>query len=86
MPSVYLAANDALSKGGYANRDFLYALLDHAYGVDNLPYGCAPVYRRDTVLENLTMRTARIYTTLILTVPVCVAAVGLVIVTRRKNR
>lgn len=86
VPSVYITANDALEKKGYANRDFLYSVFDNVFGMENVPYGCSPVYRRDAVLENLTMKTARIYTVIILSIPVALAAVGAVITIKRKNR
>ena len=86
VPSVYITANDALEKKGYANRDFLYSVFDNVFGMENVPYGCSPVYRRDAVLENLTMKTARIYTALILSVPALIAIGGAAVVIKRKNR
>lgn len=86
VPSVYITANDALEKKGYANRDFLYSVFDNAFGMSDVPYGCAPVYRRDAVLENLTMRMARTYTALILSIPALIAVGGAVVVIKRKNR
>ena len=85
-PSVYLVANDALTTSGYANRDFLYSLLENAYGADIVPYGCAPIYVDSGALENLTMKTARGYTVLLLSIPMAIAVVGAVIVIKRKNR
>ena len=86
LSSVYITANDALYQKGYSNRDFLYSVFDNVFGMEDVPYGCAPVYRRDTVLENLTMKSARIYTVCILAIPVALAAVGAVITIKRKNR
>ena len=86
VPSVYLSANDALSKSGYANRDFIYALLDSVFGAESVPYGCTPVFRQDQTLENLTMKAARLYTALVLSIPVAIAAVGTVVIVKRKNR
>ena len=37
-------------------------------------------------LENLVMGTARIYTAVIMAFPVAIAAVGAVVIIRRKNR
>jgi hypothetical protein len=71
---------------GYANGDFLYALFDDFYGRDGMPYGCDVIRADTTILENLTMGTARIYTALILAVPVAVAVAGAVILVKRKNR
>jgi len=87
VPGVYLTATDTLITGGYANREFLFALIDEVYGKENLPYGCKTVYYTTSeVLENLTMGTARVYTVLILAVPAALAVVGAVIIRKRKNR
>jgi hypothetical protein len=86
VPSVYIAATDALVNREYQNRNFIYALLGEFFGTGEQLYGCnAVLYDTDT-LENLTMGTARLYTALIMAVPVIVAAVGTVIIIRRKNR
>ena len=86
VPSVFLTASDALTTSGYANRDFIYSVLENVYGAQSVPYGCSPVYVNSSTLENLTMKSARIYTALILTVPVLVSAVGVVVTVKRKNR
>lgn len=86
IPTVYLTANDALTTSGYANRDFLYAMFDYVFDAESLPYGCAPVYLNSQTLENLTMKTARLYTFFILLIPVIIAAVGAVVVIKRKHR
>lgn len=86
VSSVYMSVSDALVTNGYANTDFLYALFDDFYGRDGMPYGCDIVRADTSTLENLTMGTARIYTALILAVPTALAAVGAVILVKRKNR
>ncbi len=86
LPSIYISANDALAKKGYSNRDFLYSVFDNLFGMENVPYGCTPVYRRDSVLENLTMKLAKIYTAVILSIPAILAVGGAIVVTKRKNR
>ncbi len=83
---IYLTATDALVSGGYANRTFIYAMIEHAFGAENIPYGCRTVYYDTQTLENLTMGTARLYTVMIIAVPVIIAVVGAVVVIRRKNR
>ncbi len=86
VSSVYISVSDALVTNGYSNTDFLYSLFDNFYGQDGMPYGC-DVMKTDTqVLENMTMGTARLYTALIIAVPVAVAIVGTVVVIKRKNR
>ena len=83
---VFLTANDALTTSGYGNRDFIYTVMDVAFESNAVPYGCSPVYINTETLENLTMRSARIYTALILALPVVIAVVGSVTVIKRKNR
>ena len=86
VPSVYLAVSDSLITDGYANKDFIYSLLDEFFGAENLPYGCNVVLYDTQMLENLKMGTAKLYTALILLVPVAVAVVGTVVIVRRKSR
>jgi hypothetical protein len=86
VPSVYLTASDGMVSGGYSNRLFLYSLFENMHGLENLPYGCKTVYYSDSILEGLTMQTARIYTAIILSVPVILSIIGGVIIIRRKNR
>lgn len=86
IPSVYLTATDAMITDGYSNKNFLYSLFGEFYGQGLMPYGCSGIVFNDGMLENLTMGTARIYTALMLAVPVVIAAVGTVVLIRRKNR
>ena len=84
--SIYLTATDALVTDGYANRPFIYALAECVFDADELPYGCNTVYYNTETLENLTMGRARLYTAIIMTVPVSLAVVGAVVVIRRKYK
>ena len=86
MPSIYLTANDATVATGYANRDFLYVMLEDAFGASSVPHGCNVVYASTNMLENLTMGTARTITALLLSIPAVIAVIGAVVVVRRKNR
>lgn len=86
VSSVYLTANDALMTKGCANRDFIYSVFDVVFESNNAPYGCTPMHFNDQTLENFTMRKARIYTALILTLPAAIAVVGIVVTKKRKNR
>ena len=86
VSSIYLTANDSLMTKGCANRDFIYSVFDFVFNSNNAPYGCTPIHFNNESLENFTMRTARMYTVLILTVPVIIAVVGVVILKKRKNR
>ena len=83
---VYLTASDAVVSDSYANRGFTYALFDTVFSATAAPYGCRTVPYETGRLEDLTMGTARIYTVLIMAVPVALAVVGAVINKRRKNR
>ncbi len=86
MPTIYLTANDALFARGYSNRNFLYSLTDNKFGADDVPQGCKMIYFNTGVLQNLTTKMMRVYTVLVFTVPVILAAVGAVVVIKRKNR
>ena len=87
VPSVYLAATDMITTGGYANRNFIYSVFEHTYGMTQLPYGCnTTVFYTNGMLENFTMGKARLYTAFILAVPVIIALTGAIVVIKRKNR
>ncbi len=86
VPSIYITASDSLITSGYSNKDFLYSLFQDFFGAGVMPYGCKAVLYDTQILENLTMGTAKLYTAVIMFVPVAVAATGAVIIVRRKNR
>lgn len=86
ISSIYVGAADALVSNGYTNKDFLYALFEEGFGGGRMPYGCKVSLYDTLTLENLTLGTARIYTALILFIPLALAITGTVIIVRRKNR
>ncbi len=86
IPTIYMTASDALSGEGYANRDFIYTTLHLMLGARSLPIGCNVSGYETDILENFTMRDARIYTALLLAIPAVTALVGGFIIIRRKNR
>lgn len=86
MSDGMLTASDAVITEGYSNRDFLYSIFDILFDGGNMPYGCKSVVYNEQRLENLTMGDARIYTAILLLVPVIIAAIGAVVALRRKNR
>ncbi len=86
VPSIYMTANDALYSSGYANREFLYAVTEEIFGVENVPIGCGIIHFNSGVLQNLTAKSMRVYTVLIFTIPAALAVLGTVVVVRRKNR
>lgn len=86
IPSIYLAVSDTLVSRGYSNKDFLYALFDIFYDAEDMPYGCSAVLLDTTTLENLKLGTAKIYTALIMAVPLLIAVAGAVVIIKRKHR
>ena len=87
VPSVFICAEDTLYTEGYANRNFVYSVLDNVFGREGVPYGChTTLFYTNGMLENLTMQGARIYTVILMAIPAVIAIVGAVIVIRRKNR
>lgn len=86
VPSIYLAVTDSLISSGYSNKDFLYSLIEDFYGGGAMPYGCKPIIYDNQILQNLKMGTAKVYTALILTVPVAIMVCGAVVLIKRKNR
>lgn len=86
IPSIYLTVADSLVTNGYSNKDFVFALFEHFYSCDTLPYGCrAVLYNTDTI-ENLTMSAAYTYTAIVIAIPVALTAAGAIIIKKRKNR
>ena len=83
---VYLTAADAVISDTYANRNFVYAVFDELFDAPVAPYGCKLVPYSTDILEDMTMGKARIYTVLVMAVPVALAVVGFAINKRRKNR
>ena len=84
--SLYLTVTSAVITNGYSNRDFTYAVFEHLFEREGLPYGCTSGVYNNQTLENLTLGTTRLYTVLALIPPVIIAAVGAVVIVRRKNR
>ena len=84
--SVFFLANDVLDSSGYKNRDVVLASLEAATGMP-APVGSNVLTIDNMRLENLTIGKARIYAIITaVAIPLAVAAVGTVIVIRRKRR
>lgn len=83
---VYLTSSDNMITEGYSNKSFLYSLFEEFYGQGKMPYGCRSVIYENTLLENLTMGTATVFTVIMLAIPTLLLAVGVVVIIRRKNR
>ena len=86
VPTVLMTNSDILVAPGYSNRDFVYSILDVMCGADTALYGTKSIVFDAGIVENLTQRTATIFTVALLLVPVCVMVCGIVVVRRRKNR
>ena len=84
--SVYLLASDAMISDGYTNKDFLYSVFDVIFDGGDMPYGCTPVVYDTGILENLTLGTKILYTSIVMAVPTLIAGAGVFVVVRRKNR
>ena len=86
IPTAYITSTDAFLSENYSNKDFLYSTLEVLFDSNLGPRGCNQVNYTQGILENLTMGRAKLYTALILTVPVALATVGVITIIRRKNR
>ena len=86
IPTAYITATDAFLSDSYSNKDFLYATLEVLFNANSAPRGCNQVMYRSLILENLTMGRAKLYTAIILAIPVALAALGAITIIRRKNR
>ena len=86
LPTAYITATDAFISESYSNKDFLFSVFEVLFDSITAPYGCNQLLYDTQILENLTMGRARLYTALILAIPVTLAVVGTVILVKRKNR
>ena len=86
MSDGMMTADDAVNTDGYSNKDFLYSLFDKFFGKGDMPYGCRSISYNQSTLEDLTMGQARIYAFILISIPIALAAFGVVVLVRRKNR
>ncbi len=86
IPTAYMTATDAFVSEGYSNKNFLYASFEALLDAPTAPCGAKPVLQSTSILENLTMGMAKLYTAIIMLIPVALAVTGVVITIRRKNR
>ena len=86
IPTAYILASDALLSENYSNKDFVYSALEVLFDSNPTPRGCNTVTYRTSILENLTMGRAKLYTAITLLIPVALAVFGAVTIIRRKNR
>lgn len=86
VSSVYMTSSDAIRTNGYANADFIYAVLEHANGAA-VPLGTKVLLIKTDTLEGVTRGIIRLtLAILVAVIPAAVVAVGCVIRIRRKNR
>lgn len=84
--SAYLAAEDLLRSDGYANGEFLYALLGETLDAD-VPLGATILAFDNEQIEGMTMGVVHAWSiVLIAVVPIAVLIIGNVVRIRRKNR
>ena len=86
IPTAYITASDAFQSETYSNKDFIYSTLEVLFDSNPTPRGCKQVLYTDGILENLTMGKAKLYTAIILVIPVALAVLGIITIRRRKNR
>lgn len=86
IPTAYITATDAFLSESYSNKDFIYSTLEVLFESNPTPRGCNQINYTAKMLENLTMGKAKTYTAIILAVPTMLAAAGIIIIIRRKNR
>ena len=86
VSSVYMTSSDAIRSNGYANADFIYAVLEYANGAA-VPLGTKVLLIKTDTLEGVTRGVIRLTLAILFAViPAAVVAVGCVVRVRRKNR
>ena len=86
VSSVYMTSSDAIRTNGYANADFIYAVLEYSDGA-RVPLGTKVMMIETEKLEGVTRGTIRLTLALLFAViPAVVVTVGAVIRIKRKNR
>ncbi len=86
IPTAYITATDAFLSTNYSNKDFLYATFEVLFDSNPAPRGCNQITYNASILENLTMGRAKVYTAIILAIPAALAVLGTITIIRRKNR
>lgn len=87
VPSVYMTASDATLSNTYSNREFLLGIFDEIFANEGkLPYGVRSVKTETNLIEDLSLREARLYTVLCFLPAVALVALGAVVLVRRKHK
>ena len=86
VSSVYMTSSDAIRTNGYANADFIYAVLEYSDGA-RVPLGTKVMLIETEKLEGVTRGTIRLTLAILFAViPAAVVTVGAVVRIKRKNR
>ena len=86
VSSVYMTSTDAIRTNGYANADFIYAVLEYTDGA-SVPLGTTVMMIETETLEGVTRGVIRLTLAILFAViPAAVVTVGAVVRTKRKNR
>ena len=86
VSSSMITAYDAIQTTKYLNEDLVYAVFEQ-FGRTSIPMGISPLMIDSSIIENLTMGEARLYTvSLAVVVPLALAASCVIVMIRRKNR
>ena len=86
VSSVYMTSSDAIRTNGYANADFIYAVLEYANGAP-VPLGTKVMLIESDTLEGATRGMIRLTLVILFAViPAAVVTVGCVVRVKRKNR
>lgn len=86
VASVYMTAQDAITTNEYGNRDLILSLVGNLTGA-SVPTGCSYFILEPTVLEDLTMREARLWTVLVaVAVPCALLVAGACVMLKRRYR
>ena len=81
-----LLAYDMMETNGYANEEWIYAIIEHYFDRE-VPIGCQLMILNAHPVENLTLGESNLYLVLLgVVLPLAVAAVGVAVCLRRRAR
>ena len=87
VPSVYLAASDATLSNTYSNREFIFGVFSEIYENNGkMPFGTRAVQTVTDLIEDLSLREARLFTVICFLPAMALIAVGAVVLIRRKHK
>ena len=87
VPSIYITASDAVLSNTYSNREFLLGVFGEIFNNEGMmPFGTRAVQTVSDLIEDLSLREARLYTVICFLPAVTLVAVGAVVLVRRKHK